>query len=70
MKLGLDSTESFDIHVDDSLEPRQSLKATAHKADGCTLEFSTTCRVDTPVEVDCYRKGGILHTVLPKMAEG
>ncbi|MFI4861083.1 MAG: hypothetical protein ACIAXF_10420 [Phycisphaerales bacterium JB063] len=32
--------------------------------------FETTCRIDTPVEVEDYRNGGILHTVLRNMAKG
>jgi aconitate hydratase len=32
------------------------------------VQFDTLCRIDTPVEVDYYRNGGILHTVLRKMA--
>jgi aconitate hydratase len=66
--LGLDGTEVFDIAVDDKLEPRQEINVTARKTDGKTVTFATTCRVDTPVEVDYYRNGGILHTVLRKMA--
>ena len=42
----------------------------ARKADGTEVRFATTCRIDTPVEVDYYRNGGILHTVLRKMAAG
>jgi hypothetical protein len=33
------------------------------------VAFTTICRIDTPVEVDYYRNGGILHTVLRKMAK-
>lgn len=62
--LGLDGSETFDIHVDNSVKARQDIKVTATKADGTTVEFDTTCRIDTPVEVDYYRNGGILHTVL------
>ncbi len=68
--LGLTGEESFDIQVDDSVEPRQDIKVIATKADGSKVEFDTTCRIDTPVEVDYYRNGGILHTVLRKMAQG
>ena len=67
--LGLDGTESFDVAIDDALEPRQDVRVVATKADGTRIEFTTTCRVDTPVEVEYYRNGGILHTVLRKMAE-
>ncbi|MHC5023456.1 MAG: aconitate hydratase AcnA [Planctomycetota bacterium] len=66
--LGLDGTETFDIEVDDALKPRQPVTVTATKPDGKTITFTTTCRVDTPVEVEYYRNGGILHTVLRKMA--
>ncbi len=66
--LGLDGTESFDIVVDESLEAGQDVVVSVRKADGSTLSFTTTCRIDTPVEVDYYRNGGILHTVLRKFA--
>ncbi|MGA1465036.1 MAG: aconitate hydratase, partial [Balneolaceae bacterium] len=62
--LGLDGTESFTIHVDDSLKPRQQVKVEAVKSNGETVQFETLCRIDTPVEIDYYRNGGILHKVL------
>ncbi|MCC6580431.1 MAG: aconitate hydratase AcnA [Phycisphaeraceae bacterium] len=68
--LGLDGTETFDIDVDDSVQPRQQLTVRATKADGKVVTFQTLCRIDTPVEVDYYRHGGILHCVLRKMAQG
>jgi aconitate hydratase len=68
--LGLDGTETFDIAVDDQVKPRQTIKVTATKTDGSKVQFDTICRIDTPVEVDYYRNGGILHTVLRKMAAG
>lgn len=67
--LGLDGTEVYDIVIDDTLKPRQSVPVTATKADGTLVEFSATARVDTPVEVEYYRNGGILHTVLRRMAQ-
>jgi aconitate hydratase len=66
--LGLDGTETFAVAVDDRVEPRQKIEVTATKADGTKVQFETRCRIDTPVEVDYYRNGGILHTVLRKMA--
>jgi aconitate hydratase len=66
--LGLDGTEIFDIDVPADLRPRQEIRVTAARAGGPTIEFRTTCRVDTPVEVEYYRNGGILHTVLRRMA--
>ncbi|MGD8818461.1 MAG: aconitate hydratase, partial [Acidobacteriota bacterium] len=66
--LGLDGTEAFDIAVPDDLQPRQSVEVTARKEDGDEVRFSVTCRADSPVEVEYYRNGGILHTVLRRMA--
>jgi aconitate hydratase len=68
--LGLKGDETFDIAVDDNVKPRQMIKVTATKPDGTKVVFETLCRIDTPVEVDYYRNGGILHTVLRKMAKG
>ena len=68
--LGLDGTETFDIEVSDNVQPRQDIAVKATKTDGSVIEFTTTCRIDTPIEVDYYRNGGILHTVLRKMARG
>jgi aconitate hydratase len=62
--LGLDGTEHFDVAVDDSVQARQEIQVVATKTDGTVIEFTTDCRIDTPVEVDYYRNGGILHTVL------
>ncbi|MFM7056603.1 MAG: aconitate hydratase, partial [Planctomycetota bacterium] len=66
--LGLDGTETFDISLNDKLEPRQAVEVTARKPDGEVIHFVTTCRIDTPVEVVYYRNGGILHTVLRQLA--
>ena len=68
--LGLDGTESFDIEVDDDLTPRQLIPVTATRADGITVHFDTVARVDTPIEVEYLRNGGILHYVLRRMATG
>jgi aconitate hydratase len=66
--LGLDGTETFDIAITDSVKPRQEVAVTATKKDGKKITFKTLCRIDTPVEVEYYRNGGILNTVLRKMA--
>ena len=65
---GLDGTETFEIDIDDDLQPRQAVLVRATKPDGMVIEVKTTCRIDTPVEVDYYRNGGILHMVLRRMA--
>jgi len=66
--LGLDGTETFAIDLASTLKPRQDIIVRARKSTGAIVEFNTTCRIDTPVEVDYYRNGGILNTVLRKMA--
>ncbi len=62
--LGLDGTETFDVAIDDAVTPKQTLTVIARKPDGRELRFEAVARLDTPVEIDYYRNGGILHTVL------
>ncbi|QDU72482.1 aconitate hydratase AcnA [Mucisphaera calidilacus] len=66
--LGLDGTETFSIAIDDNLEPRQKVVVTVTHPGGKTTSFETLCRIDTPVEIEYYRNGGILQTVLRNMA--
>ena len=66
--LGLDGTETFEISVGDDLRPRDDISVRATKADGTVVEFTALARVDTPVEVEYLRNGGILHMVLRRMA--
>jgi aconitate hydratase len=66
--LGLNGKETFDIpSLNDALEPRSTIQVVATKDDGCKVEFDATVRIDTPVEMDYYRNGGILQTVLRKL---
>ena len=67
--LGLDGSETFTIHIDDNLKPRQTVKVEAKKEDGTVVKFDTVCRIDTPVEIDYFRNGGILHKVLRDYVE-
>ncbi|MDG1875357.1 MAG: aconitate hydratase AcnA [Mariniblastus sp.] len=63
--VGLEGNETFDIAgLGDELAPRSSVKVVATKQDGTKLEFEAVVRIDTPVEMDYYRNGGILQTVL------
>ena len=66
--LGLNGTETFEIAIDDSLTPGQDIQVTATGDDGIVVRFTATARVDTPIEVDYLRHGGILHMVLRDMA--
>ena len=67
--LGLDGTETFDIPARADLVPMSTITVTAHKANGDKFQFDAVVRLDTPVEVDYYRNGGILQTVLRNLAE-
>ena len=62
--LGLDGTESFDIHICDQTKPKDVIKVVATRIDGFQVEFEANSRIDTLVEIDYYRNGGILQTVL------
>jgi aconitate hydratase len=66
--LRLDGTETFDIAVDDDLTPRQTVTVKATRDNGDVVEFETIARVDTAIEVEYLRNGGILHYVLRRMA--
>ena len=66
--LGLDGSETFSIDVDDDLQPGQAVQVEYTADGGRSGRFAVTCRIDTPIEVDYYRNGGILHTVLRALA--
>nr|MBP6703668.1 aconitate hydratase AcnA [Vicinamibacteria bacterium] len=67
--LGLKGDESISIAGLDekSLTPRQTLTVQATRPDGTSFTFEATCRLDTAVEINYYKNGGILQTVLRKM---
>ncbi len=63
--LGLDGSEVFEIELVDDLRPRQRIPVCWSSGDGRRSGvFETICRIDTPVEVEYYRHGGILQAVL------
>ncbi|MFQ5614496.1 MAG: aconitate hydratase AcnA [Anaerolineae bacterium] len=68
--LGLTGHETYTIHIDDNLQPRQEVPVEVTGEDGNTRTLTMLCRIDTPVEVDYYRNGGILHTVLRSFLAG
>ncbi len=61
---GLTGSETYTIDVHDDLQPGQDVQIRVQAEDGTTRTLAATCRIDTPIEVDYYRNGGILHTVL------
>ncbi len=63
--LGLKGDEVFDIvGLSDKMAPKSIVTVKAKKADGKVVEFKATALLNTDVEVNYYRNGGILHTVL------
>jgi len=68
--LGLTGYETFDIlDMDENLEPGSYLRVQAKQDDGRTVEFKVLVRIDTPVEIEYFRNGGILHTVIRQMLQ-
>ena len=67
--LGIDGTESFNIPADLELIPLSEIDIQAIKNDGKEINFKAIVRLDTPVEVDYYKNGGILQTVLRNLAK-
>ena len=62
--LGLTGKEVIDVHIDEDLKPRDTVKVTAKKENGDVIEFEAIVRFDSDVEIDYYRHGGILQMVL------
>jgi aconitate hydratase len=63
--LGLDGTESFDLTgLEEGVRPRSEVKLTIHRGAGRVEEVNLRARIDTPIETDYYRHGGILPYVL------
>src|SRR4051812_42726816 len=66
--LKLDGTETFDLSgLEEGPTPRQDAKLTVHRANGKTEDVTVTLRIDTPIEVEYYRHGGILLYVLRQL---
>jgi len=66
--LGLTGNEVFSIEgLDDTMQPSREVTVRARREDGSQVEFKAIARLNTPLEVEYYRNGGILHTVLRKM---
>ncbi|MNW29005.1 Aconitate hydratase [compost metagenome] len=66
--LGINGTETFDIlGIDNEVKPGQALTVVAKREDGTKFEFPVTARLDSTVDIDYYRNGGILQTVLRQM---
>jgi len=68
--LGLTGREVYDIPLSNDLKPRSTVTVRAASPDGAFKEFNATVRIDTLVELQYYRNGGILQTVLRKLGCG
>ena len=71
LSLGILGDETFDIdlpvNAEGLVEPRCDVKVNVTKSDGKQMHFTTKCRIDTPVEAEYYRNGGVLQTVLRRL---
>jgi aconitate hydratase len=66
--LNLKGDETFDISgLDENLKPQQDVTLTIKRKDGSTQQVSLLLRIDTPIEVEYYRHGGILPYVLREL---
>ena len=67
MSLGLKGDETIDIEVGQDIRPQQDATLVIKKADGSTQRVTVRLRIDTPIEVDYYKHGGILPFVLRQL---
>jgi aconitate hydratase len=68
--LGLKGDEKFDIEgLSDNMAPKSVMTVRATKIDNSVVEFKVTAMLNTDVEVNYYRNGGILHTVLRNLVK-
>jgi aconitate hydratase len=68
--LGLQGDEVYDITgLSDTMDPRSTMTVKVTRIDASVIEFKATALLNTDVEVNYYRNGGILHTVLRNMVK-
>ena len=65
--MGLRGDELIDVIPDADLTPQSDARLRITRADGSTSDVTVTLRIDTPIEVDYYRNGGILPFVLRQL---
>jgi len=65
--LGIEGDETFDIEVPADIRPQQDLTLAITRKDGSKQAVQVLCRIDTPIEVDYFRHGGILPFVLREL---
>jgi len=63
--LRLDGTETYSVlGLGPALKPQQDLTLRIARKDGSSADVKVRCRIDTPIEIEYYRHGGILQYVL------
>jgi aconitate hydratase len=68
--LKLDGTETFDVlGLSDEIKPMSDVTLVIHRANGTTENLTVRSRIDTAIEVDYFRHGGILPYVLRQLLE-
>ena len=65
--LELRGDETFDLLGLDDIQPLQNVTLVIHRADGSTRNVPLLLRIDTPIEVDYFRHGGILPYVFRQL---
>ncbi len=66
--LGITGTETFDLKgIESDIKPQQEATLVIHRADGSSQDVKVLLRIDTPIEVDYYKHGGILPFVLRQL---
>jgi len=65
--LGIKGDEQFDVLGLDDIRPQQDITLVIHRKDGTKQEVVVLSRIDTPIEVDYYKHGGILPYVLREL---
>jgi aconitate hydratase len=68
--LGLTGKETFDITgIAGPIKPLQEMQVTAKNEDGASVQFTVVARLDSAIEIEYYRHGGILQYVLRQFLE-
>jgi aconitate hydratase len=66
--LHIDGSEEFDVlGLEHGIKPQMDITLTIHRKDGSSQDVPVLLRIDTPIEVDYYRHGGILPYVLRQL---
>jgi len=66
--LGITGKETYDLKgLEGEIKPQQTATLVIHRADGSSTEVKVLLRIDTPIEVDYYKHGGILPFVLRQL---